>query len=250
MSYRKAAPYAIGVICLLLSFTITLQARSVRRNTALNNADNIKLSSLQTQLQRERELNAELANELTAAKDEMQGYIQTAKESGNDARLLLKELNAAEVLAGLTDVTGPGVTVTVQDNPNVNGGFATEDDIVHYEDLILIVNELRAAGAEAIGINKERITARTEIRCVGPTVIVNGNRVTVPFEIKAIGDSTTLYNSLTMPGGMVSYITTRYPIKIDIERVSSITIEGYKGGNSTFRHAVPVVSIQGQGDDE
>ena len=64
--------------------------------------------------------------------------------------------------------------------------------IIHDDDLLRVINELRAAGAEAIAINGERIVAMSEIRCAGPTLSVNNNRSAPPYEIKAIGNPNNL----------------------------------------------------------
>ena len=66
-----------------------------------------------------------------------------------------------------------------------------------------MVNELRAAGAEAIAINDQRVTGTSEIRCVGPTVLVNETRLAAPFVIKAIGNPQTLESSLKLRGGVL-----------------------------------------------
>ena len=60
--------------------------------------------------------------------------------------------------------------------------------IIHDEDLLRVLNELCAAGAEAISINDQRIVATTEVRCAGPTVSVNNVRSAPPYVIKAIGN--------------------------------------------------------------
>ena len=48
------------------------------------------------------------------------------------------------------------------------------------------------SGAEAISINGQRIVARTEIRCVGPVITVNGTRIAPPIKIQAIDDPNVL----------------------------------------------------------
>ena len=44
---------------------------------------------------------------------------------------------------------------------------------VYDEDILDVINELRAAGAQAISINDERIVATTEIRKVDPYIMIN-----------------------------------------------------------------------------
>lgn len=89
--------------------------------------------------------------------------------------------------AGLCAVEGPGIMVTLNDSKQkVKLGDNQNLYIVHDEDLLRVINELRAAGAEAIAINDQRLVSRSEIRCVGPTVTVNGKMFGPPFRSRRL----------------------------------------------------------------
>ena len=92
----------------------------------------------------------------------------------------------------------------------------------------MFLNELRAAGAEALSLNDERILATSEIRCAGPTVSVNNTKKAAPFVIRAIGDPETLENALKMPNGAVDQMKV-YGINITIKRENNLTIGKYTG---------------------
>ncbi len=240
MKVSKTAPYAIGIICLVMSFVITVQIKSVRRNTAMSSADTVRITALQTRLQNETERYIAQVEETNRYKEEVQEWRKKAMDSSETSAVHLKQLNHAENLAGLTDVTGPGVIVVMRDNPEKREYFlVSEDDIVHYSDLLFVANELWAAGAEAVSINGERIIARSEIRCVGNSIMINARRQTPPFEIKAIGNSKTLEDGLLFPGGVVDQILQFYPIDVTIEKVASLEIPAYKG-IPNFEYAVPI----------
>jgi uncharacterized protein YlxW (UPF0749 family) len=113
------------------------------------------------------------------------------------ARRLSQELTQAEMLAGTIPVEGPGIIVT-WDNGSAPAGYQITDI-----DLLLMVNELRAAGAEAIAINGERITGQTEIRSAGNYILINNRQEAAPFTIEAIGPTETMRQALTLPGGLV-----------------------------------------------
>jgi uncharacterized protein YlxW (UPF0749 family) len=101
-------------------------------------------------------------------------------------------------------LVGKGVIVTIDDsNSGAMGGDNKNLYIVHDEDLLRVVNELRAAGAEAISINGQRLTANSEIRCTGPTVVINETRLAAPFIISAIGNPQTMESSLKIRGGVL-----------------------------------------------
>ncbi|MFL6001696.1 MAG: DUF881 domain-containing protein [Nocardioides sp.] len=108
-----------------------------------------------------------------------------------DQRDTSARLRRLQVATGYTAVTGPGVRIVVDDAPN---GDATQ--IVRDEDLALLVDGLWGAGAEAISINDQRLTALSAIRNVGPAVHVNSKPVNPPYTVQAIGDTLSLQADL------------------------------------------------------
>ena len=97
------------------------------------------------------------------------------------------------------------------------------------------INELRAAGAEAIAINGERIVAMSEIRCAGPTLSVNNNRSAPPYEIKAIGNPNNLESALKLRGGVLENFKF-WGIQADLSQSDDIVIPAFKGRKS-FEYA-------------
>ena len=100
--------------------------------------------------------------------------------------------------------------------------------IIHDDDLLKVINELRAAGAEAISVNGQRLVATSEIRCAGPTLSVNNVRSAPPYEIRAIGDSTTLENALRMRGGVMETLQV-WGIQLEVKASQAVTVPAYKG---------------------
>jgi uncharacterized protein YlxW (UPF0749 family) len=96
-------------------------------------------------------------------------------------------LRRLQVRTGFIPVTGEGVRVTVAQRPDANADAEITD-----EDLRLLTNGLFAAGAEAIAVNGQRITATTAIRTSGRAVEVNFIGIAPPFTVEAIGDTLTL----------------------------------------------------------
>lgn len=99
--------------------------------------------------------------------------------------------------------------------------------LVHDEDLLKVINELRAAGAEAISINGQRLTATSEIRCAGPTVSVNNVRSAPPFEIRAIGSINDLENAINMRGGVADTLKV-WGINMTLQSSDNVWIPAYK----------------------
>jgi len=95
-------------------------------------------------------------------------------------------------------------------------------------DGVTALKELRAAGAEAISVNGQRLTGTSEIRCAGPTLSVNNVRSSAPFEIRAIGDKKSLENSLRMRGGVAETLGV-WGIQLDITVSDDVYIPPYRG---------------------
>lgn len=232
------AQIAIGSICLIMAFTITLQIRSVSHNR-IKSPETERSTELIALLQMEKEKNENLQSQLLTAKEDLYQYQQEAAVSSDYSKVLSSQLQRAEVLAGLTAVEGPGLIVTVKDSSLPSGANSNPNDyIVHDLDILWIINELNDAGAEAMQINGERVVSTSEIRCAGATVSINNNRVSAPFEIMAIGDSTNMENALMMRGGVYDGLKS-YGLEIVVKKSTKLNINAYKG-NINFVHAKPV----------
>ena len=175
-----------------------------------------------------------LVNDLSARlvqveieRDELKLKLQAAEKlSQVDSSELMADLKFA---ACMTALVGEGVIITLHDSDKAAKLGENENAyIIHDDDLLRVVNELRAAGAEAVAINGQRLTALSEIRCAGPTLSVNNVRSSAPFEICAIGDKKTLNNAITMRGGIVDTLAV-WKIKVEVETSDEIFIPPYEG---------------------
>ncbi len=178
----------IGLMCFVLVFTMFIQFNTIEQ-TDLANIATMRETELREELTkwntRYEELYARYEEE-EVKKQEYQNSLGTDDEASN---LLDKELNETNILLGLTAVTGPGIIVTLSNNSTKN---------IDAYDLLELVNELRLAGAEAISINDERIVAMSDIVDINYSfIVVNGNRISSPYVVKAIGNQTYLESGLT-----------------------------------------------------
>ena len=133
-----------------------------------------ELSDLQQRIVRLRELNVGLQGDLDTV---------TAEQTAAQARV--DRLGAA---TGFAAVTGPGIRVTVDD--------AADGTPVRDWHLRLLVDGLWGAGAEAVSVNDQRLTARSAIRNSGDAIRVNNRSLSPPYVVTAIGDERTLQADL------------------------------------------------------
>lgn len=194
---------------------------------------------------RDQQEQIKMANqEISKLRERATQYENEMASASEKARLLNQSLQEAKFLAGITPVQGPGIEVVLADSkkrPPVNSPIDIENYIIHDSDLQRVVNELHAAGAEAVAINGQRIIANTAIRCVGPTVQVNGIALSSPYVIIAIGDPNTLANALNLPQGVLTDIQAIDPDMVKIVKKNEILIPAYTG-SLVFRYAKPVAT--------
>ena len=86
----------------------------------------------------------------------------------------VEEIAALKIRAGLTALAGAGVTVEMDDsNRSAKSGDDPNLYVIHDDDVLRVINELRAAGAEAISINGQRLIETSEIRCAGVSFVTS-----------------------------------------------------------------------------
>ncbi len=194
---------------------------------------------------RDQQEQLKMANEeISKLRERTTQYENEMASASEKTKLLNNALQEAKFLAGLTPVEGPGVEVVLQDSkkrPPANSPIDIENYIIHDSDLQRVVNELHAAGAEAVSINGQRIIATTAIRCVGPTIQVNGIALSSPYVIHAIGDPDTLMGALNLPQGVLADIQAIDSNMVKVTKKSNIQIPAYTG-SLVFRYAKPVVA--------
>jgi uncharacterized protein YlxW (UPF0749 family) len=108
---------------------------------------------------------------------------------------LADQLSRLEASTGAAPVSGPGMVVRLDDATGDGAGSdvdprtdVTNDGRVTDRDLQTVVNEIWAAGAEAVAVNGQRLTALSAIRAAGDAVLVDFRPLTPPYQIEAVGD--------------------------------------------------------------
>lgn len=236
MKKVTAGSITIGVVSMVLSYVMICQLGSIRVNNAAI-PEKMRIEDLQSQLTLEKEKNEDMLMQLVEAQTNLESYRNEANSSGK-VKLLMEELNQSRVLAGTTEVEGPGIIVTLDDGKELDAS-GEKYVIVHDSDIRMVLCELAAAGAEAISINGQRIVATTAVRCVGNTVMVNDVKVAPPFEISAIGDSSTLEAAINIKGGSADYLRG-WGILITTKKTDKVTVPRYSGVVN-MKYATPVI---------
>jgi uncharacterized protein YlxW (UPF0749 family) len=216
---------AFTLICIILGTMISWQYRSINANQDALSYENKRVEELKNDLISLQRTNRELSSRLQELREENRA-LENARAGGDElTSQLQKKLERARVFAGFTDVKGKGIIITLDNTEFANVG---ETDIFD------VINELRAAGAQAISVNDERIVAMSEIRKAGRYIMINGRQMVAPFVIKAISDPEKLERSLTLIGGIVETLE-RWEIKVDIKKSDDIIIPRVRDDGSVIK---------------
>ena len=227
---KKQIGIILGIVCLLLTTAIIVQIKTIKHSGVETNAT-FSEDSLIDEVLRWKEKSDNASEELSKVEKELEKQRTKATQNDETSKSNEEEIKVSNAVLGLSDVTGEGVEITLQDNQDVTTETATNDIsyyVVHDIDILSVVNELKNAGAEAISINGERIINTTSITCAGNVAQINGEKVGAPFIIRAIGKSETLYEALNRPGGYIELLNDS-GIVSNIKKSNNITIQKYKG---------------------
>lgn len=131
------------------------------------------------------------------------------EESQAGSKIALEQTNL-EILQnlkkeiGLVAVKGEGVILVLNDGQSIDREKVESMDqsLIHASDLRDVVNLLRAAKADAIAINDQRVIAASPISSVGNTILVNNTHLLPPFTIVAIGDPEVIKQQLADPAAL------------------------------------------------
>ncbi len=188
-----------------------------------------------------------LAAELERLRAQVTGARAQALAATAVGTRAVDDLRAAELAAGQAAVSGPGLLVTLANaEPDADAdpvGGTTEDDArgrVQDGDLQLVVNALWASGAEAVGINGQRLGPTTAIRFAGEAVLVDFRPVTSPYLVRAIGDPDELRSQfLASPEvGALAAVSELYDLRFEFAREDELALPA--GGTPELRSAVPL----------
>jgi len=232
---NKEFVITITIICFILGLMLAMQLKTVKANSETSSNRTTEMQTQYAELKRNYDAKILELEE----KDKMLDEYRKAETDEETVEVIKQELNKALQDAGLTNVRGSGVTVVLEDSTKtIEGVYDLNAYLVHDEDILKVVNELRSAGAEAISVNNQRIISMSEIRCAGTTIFINGERVGAPFIIKAIGDPALLESAMLMRGGYVDGLK-EWGIGITITRETDVVIPKYnKTISSKFMTAV------------
>ena len=209
---KKSEAIILAIMCFLLTIAVYVQIKTVNNNGATVGLSQTE-SELKTQVLKIKEkYEAEYAS-LQRAEKELEKEREGATSNNSELADLENQIKQANLILGNTDVTGEGVIVTLSDGKGDPTSLDQSNYLVHAENILQVVNEMKNAGAEAISINGERIVGTSAISCDGNVIVVNGKKINSPIQISAIGLQ-ELLATLNRPGSTLEYFKKNSNIAI------------------------------------
>ncbi|EGJ78748.1 hypothetical protein STTU_5959 [Streptomyces sp. Tu6071] len=184
------AQLIVALLLFVLGLGLAIQVRSHNDSSALRGARQEDLVRILDELDDRTQRLEDEKQSLEGQRTELENSSDQAEEARKQTVEKERQLG---ILAGTVAAQGPGITVTVDDPKHR----------VKADMLLDTIQELRAAGAEAIQIGDVRVVASTYLTDEGQSVRIDGHKVEAPFRFKVIGKSQDLTPALSIPGGVV-----------------------------------------------
>lgn len=230
----------IGLLAIFIGLVISIQITTTQGS---DQGGLIPVAKAQGYLEDLKKVRAEkdaVLQELNELEDRLDKIEREKADEDFFLKGVVSDLEKYKMAAGVVDVKGPGVIITV-DDPIPTEEFSDEYSVImlRYELLLSLVNKMKDAGAEAISINGQRIIVTTEISLAGDNVNINTVPTAPPYIIKAIGNPETIESTLTIRFGIIEQMKN-YNLRINIKQEDEIVVPRYSG-ILKYRYAQPVV---------
>ena len=227
-----------ALVCVLAGLMVMASAVNAR-GTDLRPGRNTDLVSL---VQSQSRRNADLARQVSDVRAQVDGL---SAEENPDGQLQAR-LERAAAAAAFTPVSGPAVTVTLDDAPETVAADGVDPDllVVHQQDIQAVVNALWSGGAEAMTIQGQRVISTTGVKCVGNTVVLHGIPYAPPYVVSAMGDPGRLRSALagSPPLRIYQQYVAAYGLGYEEQAVARVDFPAHEG-SLDLQHARPVGTV-------
>lgn len=216
----KRTSFLIALVCLILGIMLAVEYKASNfYNASLvpSSIDDLNKQLQQVTLERD---NAE--KKVSA----LNRRLEDKRSSDQNMANMQKHLQLMKMSGGLYPCRGPGLSLTLS-NPGFQSDRRNNGSYGEALELLGLINELKASGAEAVSINAQRLTAMSEIYWTGTMVVVNQKQIRPPYHILAIGDPDNLESGLKLKGGYLDNL--QFSQQISLKKLDQIIMPAYNG---------------------
>lgn len=181
-----------GLLCALLGFALAVQVSQTQEQqlSSLRQSDLVRLLDDVTQRANDLESRVEglqdTRDELSSGSGQQRAALELAQ----------RQSQTQGILSGRLPAEGPGITLKITET----------DQRIPASKLFNILEELRNAGVEVVEVNGIRLVTSSYFEETNRGMVVDGQKISSPYEWKAIGDPSTLETALEIPGGAMSSV--------------------------------------------
>ncbi|MFE3886036.1 DUF881 domain-containing protein [Streptomyces lydicus] len=208
------AQLIVALLLFILGLGLAIQVRSTSDSSALRGARQEDLVRILDELDNRSQRLTDEQRRLEGQKTELANSSDQAEEARKQTVEKEQQLG---VLAGTVAAQGPGINLTIDDPAHS----------VEADKLLDTIQELRAAGAEAIQVNDVRVVANTSLSDLRGGVGIDGKRVVQPYRFKIIGKPQDLEPALNIPGGVVQTLE-KEQAKVSVTREEKIIVDALR----------------------
>ncbi|GHH88218.1 membrane protein [Streptomyces sulfonofaciens] len=209
------AQLIVAVLLCGLGFGLAIQVASTSDNSALRGARQEDLVRILDELGDRTQRLQDEKQSLDDQRTELENSSDQAEEARRQTAEKERQLG---ILAGTVAAQGPGITLTVDDTKGT----------VEADMLLDTIQELRAAGAEAIQVNDVRIVVNSYVTDLDHGGIsVDGRKIGKPYRFKVIGKPEDLEPALNIPGGVVQTLE-KEQATVAVERAKTVVVDALR----------------------
>ncbi|MEU0086432.1 DUF881 domain-containing protein [Streptomyces sp. NPDC006274] len=208
------AQLIVAVLLFVLGLGLAIQVRSNSDESALRGARQEDLVRILDELDNRTQRLEDEKQRLEDQRTELENSSDQAEEARKQTQEKEQQLG---ILAGTVAAQGPGITLTIQDPART----------VDSDKLLDTIQELRAAGAEAIQVNGTRVVASTFFSGTAGDIEVDGKRINAPYTFEVIGEPQDLEPALNIPGGVVQTLE-KEQATATVERSDKIIVDALR----------------------
>lgn len=220
------AQLIVAVLLFVLGLGLAIQVRSNSDSSALRGARQEDLVRILDELDGRTK---RLEDEKQKLEEQRRGLESSSNQAEEARKQTVEKERQLGILAGTVAAQGPGIVLKIADPKGQ----------VQSDKLLDTLQELRAAGAEAIQINGVRVVAGSYFSEEGGGVAIDGKKITQPYEFKVIGKPQDLEPALNIPGGVVqslekeqAVVTVTRPAKIVVDALRAAKQPDYARSSS------------------
>ncbi|MER6319270.1 DUF881 domain-containing protein [Streptomyces sp. NPDC001581] len=208
------AQLIVALLLFVLGLGLAIQVRSNSDSSALRGARQEDLVRILDELDGRTK---RLEEEKQALEDQRKELESSSNQAEEARRQTVEKERQLGILAGTVAAQGPGITLKITDPTGQ----------VQSDQLLDTLQELRAAGAEAIQINGVRIVAGSYFSDENGGVAIDGKKITQPYEFKVIGKPQDLEPALNIPGGVVQTLE-KEQATVAVTRSAKIVVDALR----------------------